>query len=258
MRQFTSKTFTWAKATAIVVYYRSIYTAGILLTIYLATILFIKFVPGEFFLRYEPALVTDAVEGQSVPVTLCRYRTFIGEIETQNIRTFYKRVDDTYRTVGSYRYNLSVESGNTCVAIDIPPQQFSHQSGYYKFRTDVTFFINDERKTIGYDSNVYRIERRPTNAELELDLRQQIDDLQRQLDAIKRRTGVMTGQEQPIAQPQASSSPPAQRQQSTTSAPPYPEVTSRVTPSSEFSINRMINEGLQAIGQLVTGMPPQW
>jgi hypothetical protein len=197
--RFARPTWRWAKAAAISVYYRSVYGfflfAATLALFYVVQFLYFQ-LPASWFLDYYRAEVTSTVEGQDVPVELCRVKRY-DNIQASATRTFYKadparqNVPTTYRTIGSYEYHFKVEAGPECQSVFIRTGQFKHTPGTWRMHTDVTFKVNGVEKTTSYDSSApYVIYPAPSVAEQQVRLQEQIDELQRQLHDLRERAGL--------------------------------------------------------------------
>ena len=218
-----------AKGIALGIWRSAVPTAAILLSAFIIVQLYYAFMPGSWFLKFETASVTATVAGEDVISTVCRTRK-IGAVEAEAVRTFYRadEADGEFRREGQYRFRPEIENGKECVAVPIKDETFHHTEGFWRYHTDLKFKVSGWEKSTGFDSNVYRVFAQPTNAELQLQLEQRIDDLQRQLDELKLRAGLSPATN-------TASSTTAQTNQPTTSSPPeaQSQATARPQPQAQ-------------------------
>lgn len=196
-------------------------TAAILISTFLLIQLYYAVMPGSWFLKFDTASVTASVAGEDVVSTVCRTRK-IGAVEASAVRTFYRSdtADGTFQRAGQYSFNPEIEDGERCVIVPIESKTFTHTEGFWRYHTDLRFKVSGWEKSTGFDSNVYRVLPRPSNEELQIRLERRIDDLQRQLDELKRISGISPATRE-------SSPTTAQTNQPTTSSPPETQTATR-------------------------------
>lgn len=153
--------------------------------------LYYKYAPASNFLDFYYVKVDDTPVGTEPLLTLCR-RVNTEGIKIAAVRSFiqYKDENDNVGQVqAEYQFDAGIEKRDTnCQNLRLKKQP--QIAGDYVVHTEYEFYINGNRKSDSYDSNRYKM----TPVTLSLDeqvkaLQLQIDDLNRQIDALKARAG---------------------------------------------------------------------
>lgn len=199
--------------------------------------LYLVAMPGSWFLNYTQAQVTQAAfAGESVSVEFCRDRK-TGTVDARGTRTFYRAdsVNGPFEDRGSYEFTPNIENNDTCVNLPIKSERFKHDAGFWYFHTDLNFDVNGYEKTSSYQSNVYQVRPQPTNAELQQSVKEQIDNLQRQLDELRDQAAVVPSEvpQGPIGNESPRTDVARTETPTTSSPPPEQPVTPTPVPSSE-------------------------
>lgn len=153
--------------------------------------LYFKYAPASNFLDFYYVKVDDTPVGTEPLLTLCR-RVNTEGIKISAVRSFiqFKDADDNAGQVrAEYQFDAGIEKRDTnCQNLRLKKQP--QVAGDYVVHTEYEFYINGNRKSDSYDSNRYKM----TPISLSLDeqvkaLQLQIDELNRQIDALKARAG---------------------------------------------------------------------
>lgn len=207
-----------SKGVAYAVWRRSIYTAGVLMSVFFIIQLYYALPTGSWFLTSKDVQVNTALAGRDVPFDWCRSPRH-GAIEAKATRTFYKRMDDgRFTQVSDYPLTPTIEPIDPgCAPLSIKASVHPQDEGTYFFVTDLTWSEHGYEKKLQYRSNQYVLLASAAS------LQQRIDELEEEVAALKAQRdsllGLPTPTPQPVA-PQPSSSPaPAEPETSVTQQP---------------------------------------
>lgn len=163
--------------------YIAIFAVSLYIVGYISQLAYYRFMPGRWFLGVSAARVSDAQVSEELSLTLCR-TTRYPNIKGASTRSFYQYLDGgKLSPAGDYEFTATYESDKNCQVIHIPASKHPEKAGDYYIHTDITFIVYEGshgfKKVVSYDTNRFHI------YDTTRSLRQQIQDLQSQLDALR-------------------------------------------------------------------------
>lgn len=185
--------WTRTKLTAALLFKRlphiALYTFSIFVLLTLGQRVLFHFLPTEYFLKYDDAVVSDGKEGQDIFFSLCRDAK--GNYEFDGFRNIY--LLDSEDPTKRYRVKVlpvsnTINRLDRCASFKIAKEDFRHTPGRYNLDADLKVRILDDLwilpgivKDAHFGSNTYNI-----YADNEtIDYESRLNDLQRQLDELR-------------------------------------------------------------------------
>lgn len=145
-----------------------------------------RFMPASWFLNYYSAHADNAVIGEPVSLTLCR-TTHYKNFRIEATRTFvFQQRGDGFEPVAEYNFGAQIEQQETpCQTIQIPVTRQPQMAGTYRIKTEATFQVAGNRKTVAYETNTYTISDTADSIEAQIkQLKAKIDELEARYQAL--------------------------------------------------------------------------
>lgn len=158
------------------------------------TSLYYRYTPGNWFINYYYTKVDDSTIGSDLQGTFCR-KVRAENLRINATRTFLINKEGKYQAIGEYQFSAGVEKlkDTNCQPIRVLADNVPDVAGEYKIHTEADFVVNGVRKTISYDTNVFKIEETKESLQEEIDrLRQQVKDNEERIKQLEEQLGQTT------------------------------------------------------------------
>lgn len=172
-----------------------LYTFALFVLISLGDRSFYKFMPSDFFIKYDNAQVANALEGEDVPFTVCRDAR--GSYDFKGFREIRMipagKTEKEAVTVKVTPVSNFVDNSSRCKNYFISKTDYYHTPGKYFIQANLKIEVKyREIKDASFKSNVYTIfEKKSLTLEEKYDEQQRaINSLQQQLNELRAAAGI--------------------------------------------------------------------